>query len=112
MANWNELMEQRVRELEHKASGFGERFDAVDKRLASMDRKIDALPTKSELKAFTEAMATRVQNAAEGFGATLDAIRRDISDISTLLKTKDGDRDLVLKNHVERIGALERRPPP
>jgi division protein CdvB (Snf7/Vps24/ESCRT-III family) len=85
-------MEQRVTELELKARGFGERFDAIDlrfdavdkrfdaidKRLDAMDRRFDELPTKDDLKAFMEEMAERVKLAAEGYGATLEAIRRGI----------------------------------
>ena len=137
MANWNDLMEQRVVELEQKVGGFGERFDAVDRRfdavdrrldavdqrfdavdgrfdaiderLDAMDRKFDELPTKSDLKVFMEEMASQVKTAAEGYGATLEAIDRRLQRISTQIRTKDRDRDLVLKDHGKRISALERR---
>ncbi len=125
MATWNELMEQRVVELEQKVGGFGgrfdaidqrfdamdQRFDAIDQRLDSMDRKIEELPTKDDLRAFMEGMASRIQIAAEGYGATLEALRRDIKRNSTRIRTKDRDRDLVLKDHAKRIRALEQRSP-
>ncbi len=123
MANRNDLMEQRVVEVEQKVGGFGEcfdavdkrfdavdrRFDAIDERLDAMDRKFEELPTKSDLKVFMEEMAPQVKTAAEGYGATLDAIDRSIQLMSTRIRTKDRDRDLVLKDHGKRISALERR---
>jgi chromosome segregation ATPase len=146
MATWIEVMEQRVGELEQKARGFGERFDAIDlrfdavdkrfdaidKRLDAMDQRFDAmdqrfdamdqrfdaidrrfdeLPTKDNLKAFMEEMSERVKVAAEGYGATLEAIRRDIKRQSTQFARKDRDQDLVLKDHAKRILALEAKRP-
>ena len=109
MANWNDLKEQRVVELEQKVGGFGERFDAVDKRLDAMDRKFEELLTKADLKAFMAEMASQVRTAAEGYGATLESIDRRLKRMSTQIRTKDRDRDLVLKDHGKRISALERR---
>ncbi len=92
-----------------RCSAVDRRFDAIDKRLDAMDRKFDELPTKSDLKVFMEEMASQVKTAAEGYGATLDAIDRSIQRMSTRIRTKDRDRDLVLKDHGKRISALERR---
>ena len=50
-----------------------------------------------------EEMASQVKTAGEGHGATLDAIDRSIQRMSTRIRTKDRDRDLVLKDHGKRI---------
>ena len=56
-----------------------------------------------------EDMASQVRTAAEGYGATLESIDRRLKRMSTQIRTKDRDRDLVLKDHGKRISALERR---
>ncbi len=125
-----EMMAQRVGELERQVGGFSDRFDAidqkfkvidqrfdaidqkfdaVDQKFEAVDRRLDELPTKTELRAFLEEMTSRVTTAAEGFGGTLDALRRDIKRLSVKITTRDRDLDLVLKDHGKRIGALERR---
>ena len=65
--------------------------------------------TKADLKVFMEDMASQLRTAAEGYGATLESIDRRLKRMSTQIRTKDRDRDLVLKDHGKRISALERR---
>ena len=84
-----EMMAQRVGELERQVGGFSgrfdaidQRFDAIDQKFEALDRRLDELPTKTELRAFLEEMTSRVTTAAEGFGGTLDALRRDIKRLS------------------------------
>jgi len=124
------MMAQRVGELERQVGGFSDRFDtidqkfkvidqrfdaidqkfdAVDQKFEAVDRRLNELPTKTELRAFLEEMTSQVKVAAEGFGGTLDALRRDIKRLSVKITTKDRDRDLVLKDHGKRISAVERR---
>ena len=74
-----------------------------------MDRRLEELPTRAELRTFVAEMASQVTTAAEGYGATLQALQRDIRRLSSKVTTKDRDRDVVLKDHGKRITALERR---
>jgi len=117
------MMAQRVGELERKVGGFSERFDtidqkftviderfdAIDRKFEAVDRRLEELPTRAELRAFVEEIASQGKTAAEGYGATLEALQRDIRRLSSKVATKDRDRDLVLKDHGKRISALERR---
>ena len=77
-----EMMAQRVNELDRQVSGFGERFDTID-------RKFDELPTKADLKAFVDAIGAQVRFAAGGFGTNLDALRRDIKRLSVKVARRD-----------------------
>jgi len=104
-----DAVDVRFDAVDRRFDAVDKRFDAMDARLDGMDRKFDELPTKSDLKVFMEEMASQVKTAVEGYGATLDSIDRRLRRMSTQIRTKDRDRDLVLKDHGKRIRALERR---
>ena len=103
------VVDQRFDAIDQKFDAIDQKFDAIDQKFEAVDRRLDELPTKTELRAFLEEMTSRVTTAAEGFGGTLDALRRDIKRLSVKITTRDRDLDLVLKDHGKRIGALERR---
>ena len=103
------VIDQRFDAIDQKFDAIDQKFEAIDQKFEAVDRRLDELPTKTELRAFLEEMTSRVTTAAEGFGGTLDALRRDIKRLSVKITTRDRDLDLVLKDHGKRIGALERR---
>ena len=103
------VVDQRFDAIDQKFDAIDQKFEAIDQKFEAVDRRLDELPTKTELRAFLEEMTSRVTTAAEGFGGTLDALRRDIKRLSVKITTRDRDLDLVLKDHGKRIGALERR---
>ena len=104
-----DAIDQKFDAIDQKFDAIDQKFEAIDQKFEAVDRRLDELPTKTELRAFLEEMTSRVTTAAEGFGGTLDALRRDIKRLSVKITTRDRDVDLVLKDHGKRIGALERR---
>ena len=78
-------------------------------RVPADEVSVVELPTRTELRTFVEEMASQVKTAAEGYGATLEALQRDIRRLSSKVTTKDRHRDLVSTDHGKRISALERR---
>ena len=55
-----------------------------------------------------ERLETVVKLAAEGYGATLDRIDRELSELNAKVDSKFGDHDKVMLDHAARISALER----
>ena len=80
-------------------------------QLAELSKQLSE--TKIELKTHArvnmEELKSEVKLAAEGYGATLEGIERQLSDLNTKFDTKCGNHDLVLTNHNTRITKLEQR---
>ena len=74
---------------------FSKRFDDAEKRLSE-----GALVNMEELK-------TVVKLAAEGYGATLEAMNRRLEGLEQKLDDNLRDHGLILKNHEQRISGLE-----
>ena len=62
-----------------------------------------------QAKINVEAVKEQAKLAAEGYGATLEAINRRLDRIEKAVTDDIGAHDAVLKNHNERISALESR---
>jgi hypothetical protein len=55
-----------------------------------------------------EELRVLVRDAAEGYGATLEKIDRELGEFRSEWRNKGEDTDRVLTDHVNRIVALER----
>ena len=104
-----DAIDQKFKVVDERFDAIDRRFDGVDRRLDAMDTKLEEMPTRSELRAFVQEMTSQVKTAAEGYGATLEALQRDLRRLSSKVTTKDRHRDLVSTDHGKRISALERR---
>lgn len=56
-----------------------------------------------------EELRTELKKVADGYGATLESIERELAALNKTVDTKFGDRDLVLADHNRRIARLEKR---
>lgn len=79
---------------------------AAEKRLANefagAERRLS-----DQARVNTEAVREEAKAAADGYAATLDAINRRLDRIEISLTERLDDHDVVLKNHNQRISALE-----
>jgi hypothetical protein len=109
-----------TREMQERFDAIDKRFDAIDRRFDAIDRRFDSMVTRVELAGMeerlhndiriaTEGIAEKVMKAAEGYGATLESINRNIEGMRKDLTVKLGDHDRALQDHAVRIGALERK---
>jgi molybdopterin converting factor small subunit len=81
-------------------------FDSFEARIKT---HIDQFEQRAELRMqmHFENLEGKVTNAAEGYGATLKNIERDLADLNKKVDIKFRDNDLVLSNHNQRIRKLE-----
>jgi hypothetical protein len=101
-----------------------ERLERVEAKLDQLSTKVDALPTKEalltkdDLAVFAREIKDHVgilvgeckdsvQKAAEGYGATLEKIERELHELNGKVDTTFADHVKILGNHNERISALE-----
>ncbi len=125
-------LEAKVDSLEAKVDSLGQKVDQLPTKadLAGFATKADltgfatkadlaGFATKADLDAFAATIVTTmgimlgdakdsVQKAAEGYGATLERIERDLVDFRSDWKKKAEDTDRVLADHVGRLVILER----
>lgn len=104
----NDDMREQLTSLQAKFGELETKFDGLGK-------KIDQLPTAADFAKMTDKVTilleeakVSVQNAAEGYGATLGRIERELGEFRAERKNKAEDTDRVLANHVDRIVTLER----
>ena len=110
-------MDPQFEELaKHIADDVEKRLDSVVvKRLGEAEKRLTEKFTKAEerlsngAKMNMEELKGVVKLAAEGYGATLERIERQLTDLNTKWDTTISDHDKALKNHGRRITALERR---
>lgn len=94
--------------LEVLAAELAKQLEGVEGRLdARLTKGFDEV--KHEAALHREALKQDVIAAAEGYGANLERIERELVALNKKMDTKFGDHDLVLKNHNERISTLEAR---
>jgi hypothetical protein len=106
-------------QVEKRLSGaFEERIkthiDQFEKRAdASFKQHIDKFEERAELrmKMHFENLESNVTLAAEGYGATLDGINLELTELNKKVDTKFGNHDLVLADHHNRITAVEPKAP-
>ena len=91
-------------DLSKQIVGQGGQLAELSKQL--FETKIEM---KSHARVNMEELKSEVKLAAEGYGATLEGIERQLSDLNTKFDTKCGNHDLVLTNHNTRITKLEQR---
>jgi len=89
-----------------------EQFQGMERRLAEhveshLNAAVKELKHQGKLNA--EDLKHDVKIAAEGYGATLDGIKRELEHLNKQVDTRFGDHDRVLHNHNERITKLETR---
>ncbi len=109
--------ESEVRLEERLATRLEERLpkrvaDDVEMRLEGVIiRRLDEAETRlSEgARVYMEELKSLVKLSAEGYGATLEHIERQLTELNTKFEIKVGDHDRVLHDHASRIKALERR---
>jgi hypothetical protein len=80
------VMDPQFKELANEISG------AVEKRLQIHFENVEGL----------------IRLTAEGYGASLDRIERDLKELNSKFDTTFGDHDLVLSDHNTRITKLEK----
>ena len=78
--------------------------DDVDGRFL---RRIEQFEKRAQV--YMEELRSTVKLAAEGYGATLDRIDRQLAELNAKVDTKFGDHERVLQDHASLIKALERR---
>ena len=87
-------------------------FEELARRLAGdVDgrflQRIEQFEKRAQV--YMEELRSTVKLAAEGYGATLERIDRQLADLNAKVDTKFGDHDTALLDHASRIKALERR---
>ncbi|MDP1571948.1 MAG: hypothetical protein Q8L86_18275 [Vicinamibacterales bacterium] len=105
--NVRERLDGVERKLDALSASVDRRFDAVDRRFDAVDQRFDRLEVQRKVQ--VEEFGDLVQRAAEGYGATLEHISRQLVEIHDAVTTRFGDHDAALENHATRIDALERR---
>lgn len=91
---------------------FRELLDEIDNRI---DKRLDARFTQFEerieqrMQMHFESMEQLVTVSAEGYGANLDRIERELKELNRKVDTRFGDHDRILTNHNDRITTLEQR---
>lgn len=115
-----ERLEERLakRVADDVNARFVERFQAAETRLsaqfAGAEARLSAQFTGAEERLATgakmhmEELRSMIKVTAEGYGATLDRIDRQLAELNAKFDTKFGDHDKVLLDHASRISALER----
>ena len=76
----------------------------VDKQLAAAVKEL-----KHQAQIYKEELKEEVKLGAEGYGATLEGIQRELADLNKKVDTTLGDHDRVLTDHSKRIITLEGR---
>jgi len=113
-------VETRLGSVETRLGGVETRLGSVETNLVQLATKVDALPTKNDIAVFTSEVKDQfgimvadctdsVRKAAEGYGASLTKIERELGDLNAKVHTQLADHVKILANHHERISALERR---
>jgi cell division septum initiation protein DivIVA len=64
---------------------------------------------KEQARIYRESLRDEVRLAAEGYGATLERIERELADLNAKFDIKFTDHDRVLTDHNRRITKLESR---
>ncbi len=109
--------------LDQIAKVVSEQLSGVESRLtqhvseeirkATEELKHQATVYKDELKhqvtLHKEDLRDQVKMSADGYGATLEKIERELRDLNQKVDTKFGDYDRILTNHHDRISTLESR---
>jgi hypothetical protein len=100
----------------------------LEQKVDALERKVDQLPTHADLSKFatkddlvvfkdeiiksvrilSEDVKDTVKKAAEGYGATLERIERDLGDLNRKVDDNHADHSVVLANHGTRLTRLER----
>ena len=104
-----ERLEERLakRVADDVNARFVERFQAAETRLsAQFTGAEERLATGAKMH--MEELRSMIKVTAEGYGATLDRIDRQLAELNAKFDTKFGDHDKVLLDHASRISALER----
>jgi uncharacterized protein Yka (UPF0111/DUF47 family) len=94
----SEAVEQRLR------SSFGDSESRIKEHIDKFEQRAE-----QRMKMHFENLEEKVTLAAEGYGATLDGINRELSELNEKVDTRLGDHDRVLHNHNGRITKLETR---
>ena len=88
---------------------------AVEKRLSGafeerIKTHIDQFEERAELrmKMHFENLESKVTLAAEGYGATLEGINRELAELNEKVDNGFRDHALILKDHSKRITELEK----
>src|SRR5687767_13935228 len=111
-------LEGTVGTLESKVSTLGSSVDKLAMRVGGVEKTVGTLGDEvknlrcdlrateerleNQFKVTFESMRELVQKATEGYGATLDGIYREISEMRREWHGKWDDHDRVLRNHADR----------
>lgn len=75
---------------------------AIEGRLDQFEQRVE-----QRMQMHFENLGELVKVSAEGYGANLGKIERELADLNRKMDTKLGDHDSVLVNHSTRITTLE-----
>ena len=100
-------VEEKVDGLSDRVDGLSDRVDALSERVDALAGKVDALADKVEIR--FERVQEDIQKLGEGYEEGLNAISRQISDLDRRWAEKWSPHDLAIKDHGQRITALEQR---
>lgn len=108
--------------LEQVSAQIADLSKQVASQIADVSNQLSSVETRLEMRVTTavtdlnaqarinmEELKTEVKLAAEGYGARLEHIERELEDLNKKVDTRFGDHDLVLSNHNKRVTTLEER---
>ncbi len=100
-----EQIASQFADISKQLDGMEGRLTAhVDKQLAAAVKDL-----KHQAQIYKEELKEEVKLGAEGYGATLKGIERELAERNKKVDTSLGDHDLVLTDHSKRIIKLEER---
>ena len=99
---WQVDMQERIENVEAVAGEFRQRFDAIDRRFDDLSNKIDM-----QVEHFEEL----VNKTAESFSGVLSRLERGLKELTDEVRHQSKQTALILRNHEDRISAIERQRP-
>lgn len=100
-----EAVSNRLDGVDKRFDAVDERFDVVENRLDGLDKKLDDLANSTSMQ--FEAVRDDIKKLGEGYESGLKAISRQIGELDKKWSDSWSVHSSVLKNHAERISALE-----
>jgi septation ring formation regulator EzrA len=84
---------------------MGVTLEHVAEQIADLSKQLSETKVhlKNEARINMEELKAEVKLGAEGYGATLQKIERELVDLNKKVDTKFGDHDFVLADHNTRI---------
>ena len=103
---WQVDMQERVEKVEATVGEFRERFDAIDRRFDELEERLS-----NKLDMRIEYFEELVNRTAESFGGVLSRLERGLTELTDEVRQQSKQTALILRNHEDRISAIDRQPP-